>query len=133
MTATDNARLLNLGKTITLRSIGEVTVKELVALQVLKFAPEVAHLLVDYLPNLAESKDKGLEIFADLLAQDDTARLLCKIASASTGVSVEDIEKCSLGDWADLIEAFFEVNSVEEITKVFQRMMTKVQQQTPEV
>jgi len=117
---TDIDRMLNTGKKVTLKYLGEVTVKELSLESVLRLAGELRLILAEF-----EGAPEGREFILDLLSNPRTITALKTIAAACTGLEVSSLDNLGVTDWLRLIAAFKEVIDWEELKELFFTIVPK--------
>lgn len=119
---TEVSRALNLGKEITLKSGDTITVRELTLDQTLK-------ILNDLLSVAGKFDDLGggdeTTFMRKLLLDDDLRVEIERIASACTGMPMENLKTLGLSDWLRIIATIKEVLDWEELKELFFQVVPK--------
>lgn len=120
---TEIERIVNIGEKITLKKLGDVTVRELSLESVLEVAGEVA-LIFDTL-NVDSSKDRptGLSVISNLLRDEKSQRALRCVVAAATGKDSNEFIGMGISDWLKIVAALKKVMDWEELKELFTQVV----------
>jgi hypothetical protein len=115
---TDTARLLNTGKEVTLKKLGDVTVREFSLEALLESVNELSVVLqkIDF------TETTGAAVIPKLLGDTATFEALLLLASKSCGHKPSDLRDMGISDWVKLFNALREVVDWEELRNLFIEM-----------
>lgn len=123
----DGLRMLNYGKSVELKSLGEKShqqVRELTLQDLMVISGELSELIL-----LVSEKLEGTEDVSNLLgfalSNPKVFTSLCKVAGASMEVPSELLEKMSITDWLRWVTAFKEVVDWEEVKELFFHLLPR--------
>ena len=121
----DLRRIINSGKEITLKKIGDVTVRELALEDVLKLSQELVEVLEAIQGDGVSGATDGMGVIVSLMKTPATSRALRVVAAATTEQKPADFEKMGVADWLKWANAFKEVADWEELRELFIQLVPK--------
>ena len=115
---TESERMLNLGVTVELKSLGRAQVKELTLEDTIALARELSVVFGSIDTKLVEG-ERGLEWFMSLLSDPLTQQALRSLVAASTNREPDDFINLGISDWLKLLAAFKTVVDWDEMKELF--------------
>jgi hypothetical protein len=121
--------MLNLGKTVTLSGIGEITVRELSLESIVKLGPSLIVVLqaVTGVSSTGSRKtakvDDGFEFLLKAIQEPALLEAVKEVAAASSNRQAREFDSMGLTDWLKWAEAFKSVTNWEELKELFTRLV----------
>jgi len=112
----ESDRIRNVGKTVTLKTLGEVTVKELTLEQILDASQELL-MLIRTVNVMGETDTWGTVML--LLGNKEMAPVIMKLAAFMTSRKQTEFENMPASDWLKLVVTVKEVFDWEEMKELF--------------
>lgn len=112
-------RMLNTGEQVTLKKLGEVTVRELALEQIVTCAGELTTLISAL--DLSKKKDAS-DTLRTILADPGTLQAVKVFAAASCDKEPSDFADMGVGDWLKLAVAIKKVTDWEEMRELFTQL-----------
>ena len=120
-TKSHSERMANIGEKITLRALGDITVKELSLEGTIAIASE----LLVVITSLDTSSGDSISWIKTAIADERVMISIRSVAAYSTGLEESEFENLGLTDWLKLMKAFRSVMDWEELRKLFMELIPK--------
>jgi len=117
-------RFAHLGVDITLKKIGDVTVRELTLENTIALAKELSIVFSKIDIDLTSTSERrGFEWIMSLLGDPISQQAIRHVAAASTGRKAADFVDMGLTDWFKVMDAFKSAMDWEEMRELFFRLV----------